>query len=153
LSDSELKKIIEIDAPAHVVFSALTDTDELTKWWPDIGSFDPRVGGKFHFTFLAEHHKEMQGGKDHRLDGEVLEIIPDKKVVYTFVPDIDYKPDGVRPKPTVVTWNLEAVGQNKTRVTLIHSGFAKGMEKHFQDVTSGWAFFTARLVEHCGRSG
>jgi uncharacterized protein YndB with AHSA1/START domain len=149
LSDSELRKTIEIDAPVHVVFKALTDTNELTKWWPDIGTFDPKVGGKFHFTFLAERHTEMPGGKDHRLDGEVLEFDRNKKLVYTFVPDMDYKPDGVRPKPTVVTWSLESVGQNKTRVTLIHSGFAAGMEKHFQDVSSGWAFFTAKLVEYC----
>jgi uncharacterized protein YndB with AHSA1/START domain len=149
LSGTELKKTIEIDAPARVVFGALTDAKELTQWWPDIGTFEPKVGGKFHFTFLAERHKEMPGGKDHKLDGEVLEIVPNKKLVYTFIPDVDYKPDGVRPKPTVVTWSLEEIGKNRTRVTLVHSGFAKGMEKHFRDVTSGWAFFTARLVKYC----
>lgn len=152
MSDTELRKIIEIDAPIHVVFSALTDAKELTQWWPDIGTFEPRVGGKFHFTFLAERHKEMPGGKDHRLDGEVLEIVANKKLAYTFIPDEDYKPDGARPKATIVTWSLEEVGQNKTRVTLVHSGFAKGMEKHFQDVTSGWAFFTSRLVEYCQKA-
>ena len=152
MSDAELKKTIEIDAPANVVFSALTDSKELLQWWPDVSTFEPKVGGKFHFTFLAERHKEMPGGKDHKLDGEVLEIVPNKRLVYTFIPDKDYKPDGVRPKPTVVTWNLEEVGQNRTRVTLVHSGFAKGMEKHFRDVTSGWAFFMPRLVEYCQRA-
>jgi uncharacterized protein YndB with AHSA1/START domain len=149
MSDTELRKTIEINAPVHVVFSALTDSKELTQWWPDIGTFDPRVGGKFHFTFLAERHKEMPGGKDHELDGEVLELIPNKKLVYTFIPDKDYKPDGVRPDSTMVTWSLEELGKNKTRVTLIHSGFAKGKERHLQDVTGGWAFFTARLVQYC----
>lgn len=149
MSDTELKKTIEIDAPVRVVFSALTDSKELLQWWPDVGTFDPKVGGKFHFTFLAERHKEMPDNKDHKLDGEVLEIVPNKKLVYTFIPDEDYKPDGVRPKPTVVTWSLEEIGKGRTRVTLVHSGFAKGMEKHFQDVTAGWAFFTARLVEYC----
>jgi uncharacterized protein YndB with AHSA1/START domain len=153
LSDTELRKIIEIDAPVHVVFGALTDSKELTQWWPDIGTFDPQVGGKFHFTFLADRHKEMPGGKDHRLDGEVLEIVPNKKVVYTFIPDADYKPDGVRPNPTVVTWILEEMGQNRTRVTLVHSGFTKGMGKHLQDVTSGWAYFSARLAEYCKGAG
>ncbi|MGI0049895.1 MAG: SRPBCC family protein [Nitrososphaera sp.] len=145
---SELRKIIEIDAPARAVFNALTDQKELTQWWPDIGTFEPRVGGKFHFTFLAERHKEM-GDKDHRLDGEVLEIVPNKKLVYTFIPDEEYRPDGVRPKPTVVTWSLEEVGKNRTKVTLVHSGFTKEMDKHFKDVTAGWSYFTARLVEYC----
>jgi uncharacterized protein YndB with AHSA1/START domain len=145
---SDLRKTIEIDAPVRAVFSALTDQKELTQWWPDIGTFEPRVGGKFHFTFLAERHKEM-GDKDHRLDGEVLEIVPNKKLVYTFIPDEEYRPDGVRPKPTVVTWSLEEVGKNRTKVTLVHSGFTKEMDKHFKDVTAGWSYFTARLVEYC----
>ena len=144
----ELGKTIEIDAPAHAVFSALTDSKELTQWWPDIGTFEPLVGGKFHFTFLAERHKEM-GDRDHRLDGEVLEIVPNKKLVYSFIPDEEYRPDGVRPKPTVVTWSLEEVGKNRTKVTLVHSGFTKEMDKHFKDVTAGWSYFTARLVEYC----
>ncbi len=144
----ELGKTIEIDAPAHAVFSALTDSKELTQWWPDIGTFEPRVGGKFHFTFLAERHKEM-GDRDHRLDGEVLEIVPNKKLVYSFIPDEEYRPDGVRPKPTVVTWSLEEVGKNRTKVTLVHSGFTKEMDEHFKDVTAGWSYFTARLVEYC----
>ncbi len=144
----ELGKTIEIDAPAHAIFSALTDSKELTQWWPDIGTFEPRVGGKFHFTFLAERHKEM-GDRDHRLDGEVLEIVPNKKLVYSFIPDEEYRPDGVRPKPTVVTWSLEEVGKNRTKVTLVHSGFTKEMDKHFKDVTAGWSYFTERLVEYC----
>ncbi|MDQ3847604.1 MAG: SRPBCC family protein [Thermoproteota archaeon] len=53
MSDMELRKTIEIDAPAHAVFRALTDSKELTQWWPDIGTFEPRVGGELHFTFLA----------------------------------------------------------------------------------------------------
>jgi uncharacterized protein YndB with AHSA1/START domain len=149
MSDMELRKTIEIDAPVHVVFSALTDSNELTQWFPDIATFEPRVGGKFHFTFLAERHKEMPGNKDHLLDGEVLELVPNKKLVYTFIPEEDYKPDGLRPKPTVVTWSLEEVGKNRTKVTLVHAGFTREMDKHFKDVTAGWTFFTGRLVEYC----
>lgn len=44
-----------------------------------------------HSTFLAECHKEM-GDKDNHLYGEVLEIIPNKKLVYTFIPDEEYRP-------------------------------------------------------------
>lgn len=146
----EFRKTIEIDAPVNTVFNALTDSNELTQWWPDVGTFEPRVGGKFHFTFLAERHKEMgMDGKDHRLDGEVLEVVQNKKLVYTFVPDEEYKPDGVRPKPTVVTWSLEEMGRNRTKVTLVHSGFTKEMDKHFKDVNGGWSFFVPRLVEYC----
>lgn len=148
MSETELRRTIQIDAPIHAVFRALTDSEELTQWWPDIGTFEPRVGGKFHFTFLAERHKEM-GEKDHKLDGEILELVPNRKLVYTFIPDEEYRPDGMRPKATVVTWTLEEIGDNRTKVTLVHSGFSKDMEKHFKDVTAGWTYFVARLVEYC----
>ena len=153
MSDTELRKTIEIDAPAGVVFRALTDAKELVEWWPDMGTFEPKVGGKFHFTFLAERLKEMgdkeMGEKDHKLEGEVLEFIPDKKLIYTFIPDGDYRPDGVSAKPTLVTWHLEEIGKNKTKVTLVHSGFTKEMDRHYQDVTAGWNYFVGRLVEYC----
>ncbi len=148
MSDMELRKTIEIDAPAHAIFRALTDSKELTQWWPDIGTFEPRVGGKFHFTFLAKHLKEM-GDRDRQLGGDVLELVLNKKLVYTFIQDKEYRPDGMRFEPTVVTWNLEQIGKNRTKVTLVHSGFTKDMDKHFKDVTAGWNYFTARLVEYC----
>lgn len=148
MNDMEIRKIIEIDAPAHVVFKALTDPKELTQWFPDSGIFEPRVGGKMHFTFLAEHHKEMTD-KDHHLDGEVLEIVPNKRLAYTFIPDETYRPDGVRAPPTIVTWSLEEMGKNKTRVTLVHSGFTKEMEKDFKETTAGWNYFAGRLVDYC----
>jgi uncharacterized protein YndB with AHSA1/START domain len=148
LSDIEIRKTIEIDAPVHVVFSALTDPKELTQWFPDSGIFEPKVGGKMHFTFLAERHKEM-GDKDHHLDGEVLQIIPNRKLAYTFIPDETYRPDGVRATPTIVTWSLEEMGKNRTKVTLVHSGFTKEMDKHFKETTAGWSYFMGRLAEHC----
>lgn len=142
----EIRKVIEIDAPVHTVFKALTAPEELTQWFPDKGTFEPHVGGKMHFTFNAGRN---QMDKDHHLDGEVLEIIPNQKLVYTFIPDLNYKPDGVRPQPTIVTWNLEEIGKDRTRVTLVHSGFTEDMEKHFKDTTAGWNHFTARLVQYC----
>jgi hypothetical protein len=61
----------------------------------------------------------------------------------------DYKPDGTRPQPTIVTWNLEEVGKNRTKVTLVHSGFSQDMEKHFKETTAGWNHFAAKLVQYC----
>lgn len=145
MDKTEIRKVVEINAPAEVIFKALTDPEELTQWFPDNGSFEPRVGGKMHFTFLAGRN---QMDRDHHLDGEVLEIIPNKKLVYTFIPDVGYKPDGAHPQPTKVTWSLEAIGNNRTRVTLVHSGFTPEMEKHFGDTTAGWNYFVPRLIHH-----
>ena len=142
----EIRKIIEIDAPIDVVFKALTDPNDLTQWFPDSGTFEAKVGGKMHFTFVAGRN---QMDRDHHLDGEVLDIVPNKKLVYTFIPDKDYKPDGVRSKSTTVTWSLEEVTKNRTKVTLVHSGFTNEMERHFKETTAGWNYFVSRLVEYC----
>ncbi|MGI0026317.1 MAG: SRPBCC family protein [Nitrosopumilaceae archaeon] len=146
MSDLEIKKTIEIDASVEIVFKALTNIEDLTQWFPDNGIFEPKIGGKMHFEFLAKG-KEMDCGCN--LDGKILEFVPNKKLSYTFIPDETYKPDGIRPPPTIVTWNVEEIGKNKTRVTLVHSGFTKEMEKHFKETTAGWNYFASRLVEYC----
>ena len=146
MSDLEIRKIVEIDAPVHVVFKALTDPEDLTQWFPDNGTFEAKVGGKMHFTFLAGRH-DMD--KDHHLNGEILELVPDKKLVYTFIPDDKYRPDGKSAPPTKVTWSLEEIGKSKTKVTLVHSGFTQEMAKHYKETTEGWNYFTARLIEYC----
>jgi uncharacterized protein YndB with AHSA1/START domain len=146
MTENEVRKIIEIEASPEIVFNALTKSEELTQWFPDKALFEPKVGGKMHFSFIKDH--EMKD-TDHHLDGEILEFVPNKKLVYTFIPDSTYKPDGMQPKPTIVTWNIEEIGKNKTRVTLIHSGFTKEMAKQFKETTAGWNYFTARLVAYC----
>jgi hypothetical protein len=49
-----------------------------------------------------------------------------------------------------VTWELDPIGKNKTKVTLTHSGFTgkegdKGIEEH----TQGWSYFLNELVAYC----
>jgi uncharacterized protein YndB with AHSA1/START domain len=142
----EIKKTITIDASPEVIFKALTNIDDLTQWFPDQGTFEAKVGGKMHFTFLADVHK-ME--KDRSLDGEVLELVRNKKLVHSFIPDDSYRPDDIRTLPTTVTWILEEIGKNKTQVTLIHSGFTKETPKHFKEATGGWSYFTTRLIKYC----
>lgn len=147
MTENEVRKTIEIDASPDVVFNALTKDDELTQWFPNQAIFEPKVGGKMHFTFLAASSQKMD--KDHILEGKILEFVPNKKLVYTWMPDNTYKPDDIPPPTTKVTWNLEEIDKNKTRVTLIHSGFTKEMEKMFKETTAGWNYFTARLADYC----
>ncbi len=146
MTENEIRKTIEIEASAEVVFNALTRPEELTQWFPNKAIFEPKVGGKMHFSFVKDHKME---DTEHFLDGEILELVPNRKLVYTFIPDHRYQPDGIRATPTLVTWNIEEINKNKTKVTLIHSGFTKDMEKHFKETTDGWNYFTARLVKYC----
>jgi uncharacterized protein YndB with AHSA1/START domain len=86
---------------------------------------------------------------EHFLDGETVEYVPNKKLVYTFIADNTYMPDGIHPPVTTVTWNLEEISKNKTKVTLVHTGFTREVPKQFKDTTEGWNYFTARLLQYC----
>jgi uncharacterized protein YndB with AHSA1/START domain len=133
----EIRKSIVIDALPDVVFRAITSEKELTNWFPDQARFEPRVGGFVQFRFY-QNDKEH-----HRVEGKVLEIIPNKKVSYSWSNKSDPNfPD------TAVTWTLEKLDGNKTRVTLVHTGFdpkSDWYNLHGQ----GWSYFMDRLDRYC----
>lgn len=146
----DIKKVMEIDAAVDVVFNALIDPKELTQWFPDKAIFEPKVGGKMHFTFLPNQKRT----KESILDGEIIELIPNKKLSYTFVPEgscAQDTPQDMKIKPTIVTWIVEEISKNKSRITLTHSGFTKELDEMYKQTTSGWTYFVGRLEEYFKR--
>ena len=47
----EIKKELIIKLTPSKVFKAITDPQQLTQWFPDVASIEPRVGGKISFKF------------------------------------------------------------------------------------------------------
>ena len=119
MSSSVITKVIEIDASPEVVFKAISDPAELTNWFPDLAILEPKVGGRTEFSFLKDsHRKPMEVSMDFFNEGTVVEFIKNKKLVYT------WKWRGVSNlTETLVTWDLEPISINKTRLTLTHTGF------------------------------
>ena len=129
-----------INAPPETVFRAISDEKELTQWFPDQARLEPKVGGFLQFKFYED------GKENHRVEGKILEIIPNKKISYSWV----NKSDPNFPN-TVVTWTLDIVDGNKTKVTLVHTGFDP--KSRWYDLHSkGWSYFIEdRLVGYCGK--
>jgi uncharacterized protein YndB with AHSA1/START domain len=142
LPNLEVRKTIEVDAPADVVFRALTDERELVKWLPQEARMDARVGGQLQFKY----HRE---GRANELvfEGEVLELVQDKKVSYTYhFPKVN-SGQAAGPAPnTVVTWTLDRLPGGRTRVTVVHTGFFTGLAKYAEE---GWERNLSRLVQYC----
>jgi uncharacterized protein YndB with AHSA1/START domain len=140
----EIKKTIVIDAPADIVFKAITDPAELTNWFPDHAILEPRVGGKIRLSFYKEKSTELE--RDHLQEGTIKEFIPGKKVSYTW----QFK-DTPELTETIVTWELEEIGDKKTRVVLNHSGFTgKEIGKlSSAEFDNGWTYFLDRLEKYC----
>ncbi len=146
MTENEIKKVIEIDASPDTVFSAISDTQELTQWFPDVATLELKVGGKFKLSFLKDSkNSRMKLDMDFINEGKVLEIIQNKKLVHTWKWQVfsDFP-------QTIVTWELEQV-DNKTRLTLTHSGFT-GKEEgpaSLEEHNKGWSFFLNGLISYC----
>jgi uncharacterized protein YndB with AHSA1/START domain len=142
-----IRKTIIIDVSVDIVFSALTDPEQLTNWFPDQAKLEPKVGGAVQFNFFDDNGKDV----NHTVEGRILELVPNQKIVYTWKNLTDPKFPN-----TVVSWSLEAVGNNsssnnnsnkQTKVTLVHSGFDP-KNRWFGLHDQGWSFFVNRLAAY-----
>jgi len=146
MTQNEIKQVIEIDASPEVVFSAISDAQELIQWFPDAAILEPKVGGQFKLSFLKDSkNSRMKLDRDFINEGKVLEIILNKKLVHTWKWQAfsDFA-------ETIVTWELEHV-DNKTRLTLTHTGFT-GKEQgpaSLEEHNKGWSFFLNGLISYC----
>ena len=95
------------NAPIATVWKALTNVDELRRWYFDLAEFKPQAG--FEFQFVVEH-------KGHKYDHhcKVVEVIPQKKIAYT------WRYEG-HAGNSLVTFALSAAGDG-TQLTLTHEG-------------------------------
>lgn len=148
MTENTIKKTIEIDAPADVVFNALIDPQDLAHWLPDAAILEPKIGGKFRFSFLQNSSRrncDPQDG-DFFSEGKILEFVKNKKLVYTWKwADVSDFPE------TVVSWELEQISNNKTRLTLTHSGFTGKEPSHkgIKDHNEGWSKHLNELTAYC----
>jgi uncharacterized protein YndB with AHSA1/START domain len=133
-----IKKEIVINASVDKVFSALIDPEQLTQWFPNIATIEPRVGGKIFFRFSKEVTKEK---KDHDVIGIIISIIPNKELSHTW--NFTTKPD--YSKETIVTWKLDQLDKDKTKLTLFHSGFTNADKLQYDEHNEGWGWYVKRL--------
>ena len=106
-ADPVVKEIL-LDAPASRVWKALTDKDDMKKWYFDLSAFRAEPG--FEFRFYGEGTK---GDKYLHLC-KVVDVIPEKKLSYS------WQYEGFEGY-SVVTFELTPEG-NKTKLRLTHEG-------------------------------
>jgi len=135
---------IFIAAPPERVFQAISDPEQLSRWWGENGlyriterSADLRLGGKWWCAGMGAD------GTKFSVEGEYLEIDPPRRLVHTWIASY------MGPLKTVVHWDLEPQtvhglhpsGPKKagtgTMVKLRHEGFV-GAPKAAIDHGEGW---------------
>lgn len=134
---------VTVKASPERVYKALTDAQELMKWFPTVVETDPRPGGTYKFTW-----KSKDQSRDHIREGKFVELVPGKKVSYTWDarPMKDLSVSTGKSLPTMVEWTLEKTADG-TKVTLVHSGWGVGpeWEEMFAQHDGGWNVFTRNL--------
>jgi uncharacterized protein YndB with AHSA1/START domain len=104
------------DAPREQVFAAWTDPDQVAQWFGPEGFETPResvaielrVGGRYELTMVPQ-----QGGAEHRVRYEILELDPPRLLVLRSDP----MPEIGIHQPTFTRVELEDDG-DRTRMTL-----------------------------------
>jgi len=142
-SNEEILITRAFDAPAHMVFAALTKPEHIRRWWAPASrgemlqcDVDFRVGGAWRFVMRAN------AGFEVGFSGTFLEITAPTRVVQTEI--FDPFPDA----PSVVTLELvEANGvttltsrirypSQAVRDQVIATGMEHGMRESYQQLTS-----------------
>ncbi len=124
------------DAPVSVIWKALTDKNEMKKWYFDLEEFKPEVG--FKFSFLAG--KDCDNQFLHLC--EVTEVIPEQKLTYSWAYD-GY------PGLSHVTFELTPEA-GKTHFKLTHLGletFPQTEALAISNFRAGWSSFINNKLE------
>lgn len=117
----------------EAIWKALTTSDLIGRWlkMPTTG-FEPVNGKRFTFKTTAA------GAWDGVIQCEVLEVIPNQRLVYAWKGGHEGNVGYGAPLDTVVTWTLSRV-DNGTRLRLVHSGFVLPRnELAFKNMGEGW---------------
>ena len=129
----EIKKELVIDASPSRVYDAITDIKQLAKWFPDVVSLEPKIGGKIVFQFQTD-----SSNISNEIEGKIIKLEKDKCISYTWShPDVPDFP------LTTVTWYIEKLESNKTKVVIVHSGFVD--EKTMSTYNKRWLWITEHL--------
>ena len=130
MSDADaIEHVIDIAASPETVFRLLTDPSEYVRWKGRLADLDARPGGRFHVSFA-----------DTAVRGEYLEVVPNRRVVFTW--GWDAPGAAVGPGGSTVQIDLEPRGTG-TRLRLVHRGLpAAEVASH----AAGWDYFLPRLT-------
>jgi Uncharacterized conserved protein len=131
-----LVKEILLDATPERVWSAITDPEEMKKWYFTMVDFKPEVGNSFSFTGCDDEEEFTHICK-------ISDVVPGKTLRHSWT----YKG---YPGESFVTWELIPEG-NKTLLRLTHEGlhtFPSAEKKSFarESFQAGWDAIIGELL-------
>ena len=141
--DDAIVQEVTIKAPAERIFEALTNPDELLKWWGAKGKFqtvhaecDPRPGGRWMMRVRGSCGTEAAS----IVSGEYKTVEPPYLLIYTWIRERENWPE------TLVRWDLEEK-DGVTTVRLTHSGLTS---EALRTRNGGWPLVLSLLQIYAG---
>jgi uncharacterized protein YndB with AHSA1/START domain len=120
---------LTVDVPRGDVFRALTDADELKRWWITDGISEPRPGGRFRYEW-----RMADSSNNHVQEGAYHEVVDGERVE---LPWSDGPAGNSR-----VTLTLSD-SDSGTQVTLVHSDISA--DDQLERYEQGWQGFLGNL--------
>jgi len=124
---------IVIDAPAHRLWIAFTDTEAYRKWATPVAAVDFRIGGVIEAAYDPKGHL----GDPQNIKNAFVAYVPDRLLVFRNVQAPEGLPGRDAYPKTIKTVEFEALGASQTRVTVSGVGFGAGA-----DFDQLYAFFS-----------
>jgi uncharacterized protein YndB with AHSA1/START domain len=91
-----------------------------------------------NFSFYKK--QQQRGGREDYIQGTVIVFTPSKL-------DYTWEIPGMPNSKSVVTWELEEIENNKTRLNLMDTGTKS--DKMLKEADGGWTYFLNELVKYC----
>lgn len=118
-----------LNAPVNRVWNAITDKDEMKRWYFDFAEFKPIVGFEFQFYGGTEEKQFLHLCK-------IIEVFPDQKLSYS------WRYDGYTGN-SVVIFELFEEGE-QTRLKLTHEGLetfpSETRDFNRENFFAGWTY-------------
>lgn len=116
----------------ETLWKTLTTAELIGRWMMVPTGFEPVAGKQFTF------HTTPAGGWDGTIHCEVLEVVPNERLVYAWKGGHEENVGYGSRLETIVTWLLSEV-ENGTCLRLVHSGFVLPKnDSAFQTMSAGW---------------
>lgn len=131
----------------ETIWRTLTTTALMERWFMKPAGFEAVEGNSFTFETTPA------GAWDGTIRCRVLEVVPDRRLSYSWQGGDDGNVGYGSKLDTVVTWSLTPVAGG-TRVRLVHSGFVTPRnDTAYTNMSAGWVKVVERLATVTGEAG
>jgi uncharacterized protein YndB with AHSA1/START domain len=140
-SGNRIKKRVWIKASAEVVYSALTESKELARWFCDRASCDPREGGELLAYWKTG--KSIQKGR-----AVFTHLVPGRSMELLWIDD-GHGTDTTNPDHTL-SYDIKSKS-GMTELVMTDSGDAPSDDETYGFLDQGWNSVLLELKDYCER--